>query len=56
MKDDAVMRELRKAREEQAKKFDYDLKAIVEELKATEAEVQDRVVVKEPKRLLKKTG
>lgn len=56
MNDDRILSELRQSREEHAKKYNYDLKAIVEDLKKTELEHIERVVSKEPKWLLRKTG
>ena len=51
---DEIVEEVRKAREEYAAKFDYDLEAIYEDLKASESRVKAEVVSltpKEPDRL-----
>jgi hypothetical protein len=48
--------ELHKLREERAKKFDYDLKAMFEDLKAFEKKQKIKTVSLTPKRTMKKTG
>ena len=50
MKDDPVVEEVRRARQEHAKRFDYDLKAIVAALKEHEQEHPERLVSFPPKR------
>ena len=51
---DPIVEEVRKARQEHAAKFGYDLKAIYDDLKATEKLGRHKVVSLPPKRLKKK--
>lgn len=50
---DPIVDEIRKYREEHAKKFNYDLRAIFEDLKKMEAAYSDRLVKLPPKRKVK---
>ena len=54
MWEDPIVEEVRKAREEHAAKFDYDLAAICRDLREKQAESGRRVIRREPK-LLKKS-
>lgn len=56
MEDDPIIAELRKIRDEHAKRFDYDIKAIIEDLQKSQEEQPGKLVEREPRRLLKKTG
>ncbi len=51
---DPIVEAVRKARQEHAAKFGYDLKAIYDDLKATEKLGSRKVVSLPPKRLTKK--
>lgn len=56
MDDDPIIAELRKIRDDHAREFNYDIKAIVEDLQKKEQEHTDKLVTREPRRILKKTG
>ena len=49
MWEDPIVEEVRKAREEHAAKFDYDLAAICRDLREKQTESGRRVVRREPK-------
>ena len=49
--DDPIVEEIRRIREEHAKKFDYDLDAIFADLKAREAQSEDVFVSFPAKRI-----
>ncbi len=51
MNDDFIIQEVRKARDEYAKKFDYDLKAICQDLQKKQEQPGKQVVSFPPKRL-----
>jgi hypothetical protein len=51
MKEDPVVAEVRKAREEHAARFGYDLDAIVQDFKTREGKDQAPVVSLPPKRI-----
>ena len=51
---DPIVEEVRKVRQDHAAKFSYDLKAIYDDLKATEKLGNRRVVSLPPKRLKKR--
>ncbi len=51
MKEDAVVAEVRQAREEHAARFGYDLDAIVRVFKTREGKDESRVVSLPPKRV-----
>lgn len=53
---DPIVEEVRRIREEHAARFDYDLKAIYEDLKKTERQSGRRIVTLPPKRLKEKQG
>ena len=46
---DEIVEEVRKAREEYAAKFDYDLEAIYNDLKASESRAEGKIVSLTPK-------
>jgi len=48
---DPIVEEVRKIREEHAAQFDYDLKAIYDDLKETERQSGRKIVSLPPKRL-----
>ena len=50
MRDDPVVEEVRRIREAYAKKFDYDLNAMAEDLRKREQEHPERLVSYPPKR------
>ena len=54
MKADPIIDEVRQGRQEHAAKFDYDLKAIFDDLKSSERESGVRTVECEPKFILRK--
>ncbi len=56
MKRDPIVEEVRKNREDHARKFNYDLKKICRDLKEKEKNYGDRVVSLPPKNYLKETG
>ena len=56
MKKDPIVEEVRKIREDHAKKFNYDLKRICKDLKEKEKHCGHKVVSLPPKRYLKATG
>ncbi|MEY6434018.1 hypothetical protein ABC977_16560 [Thioalkalicoccus limnaeus] len=56
MKEDPIVAEIRRFREEHAEKYGHDLKRIVEALREYEATSGRKVVYREPRLLLKKTG
>ncbi len=47
---DPIVAEVRKAREAYAKKFNYDIRAMCEDLKERQAQNRDKVVSRHPKR------
>lgn len=47
---DHIVDEVRKARDEYAKKFDYDIKAMCRDLKKRQSMNKDREIIKAPKR------
>jgi len=49
MRDDPIVEEVRRIREEYAKRFDYDLRAMAEDLREREQEHPDRLVTFPPK-------
>ncbi len=49
MRDDPLVEEVRRIREEYAKQFDYDLRAMAADLRNREQEHQDRLVTFPPK-------
>ena len=49
MRDDPIVEEVRRWRDEYAKQFDYDLAAMAEDLKKHEAEHPERLVSFPPK-------
>jgi len=51
---DPIVEEIRKGRREHAAKFNYDLKAICNDLRKREIELGDRVVSLPPKRVSEK--
>jgi len=51
MNDDSIIQEVRKARDEYAKKFDYDLDAICQDLQKKQEQPGKQVVSFPPKRL-----
>ena len=51
MKEDAVVAEVRRIRDEHAARFGYDLDAIVEDLKKREGKDESPVVCLPPKRI-----
>ena len=53
---DPIVAEIRKIRDEHAAKFNYDLNAIVRDLKKTEHKLGNRVVRMKPKLICRKTG
>ena len=53
---DPIVEEVRKAREEHAKRFNFDLHAICEDLRKKEKESGHPVVSLPPKRRLQATG
>ncbi len=53
---DPIVEEVRKARQEHAAKFNNDLKAIYDDLKASEKLENRKVVSLPPKRLKKREG
>jgi hypothetical protein len=56
MKEDPIVAEIRRFREEHAEKYGHNLKRIVESLREFEATSGRKVVHREPRLLLKKTG
>lgn len=56
MTEDPIVAEIRRFREEHAEKYGHDLKRIVEALREFEATSGRRVVHRELRLLLKKTG
>ena len=50
MRDDPIVEEVRRIREEYAKQFDYDLRAMAADLRTREQEHKDRLVTFPPKR------
>ena len=56
MKKDPIVEEVRKFREAHARKFNYDLKKICQDLKEKEKKYGNRVVSLLPKYYLKATG
>lgn len=56
MKKDPIVEEVRRIREAHAAKFNYDLKAICDDLKKKENKCEHPVVSLPPKRRLKATG
>ena len=56
MTEDPIVEDVRKARREHAEKHNNDLNAICEDFRQKEAKLADRLVSREPKRVLKKTG
>lgn len=55
MKNDPIVEEVRKVRDDHAKQFDYDLDAIVADIKHREAQNKDRLVRLEPRPSEKKS-
>lgn len=53
---DPIVESVREAREEHAKKFDYDLHKICEDLRSKQKDCGHRVVSLPPKRIPKATG
>lgn len=51
MKNDPIVEEIRRYREEYAKQFNYDIRAMVEDLRKREQEHPERMVSFPPKRL-----
>jgi hypothetical protein len=54
MKDDDIVAEVRKLRDAHARRFNYDLDAIVKDIKKREALNKDKVVCLPPKRIKSK--
>ncbi len=51
MIDDPIVAEVRRYRDEHAKKFNYDLKAIAEDIRSRQGKDGERVVTLPPKRI-----
>ncbi len=56
MTNDPIVDEIRKGRDDHAKKFNYDLDLIVKALQEDEKKSSDKFVNPGPKRILEKTG
>jgi hypothetical protein len=56
MFNDPIVEEVRKHRQEHAEKFNYNLDAIYNDLKAKEVNSKRTVVIRSPKLFLKATG
>ena len=56
MKEDPIVAEIRRFREEHAEKYGHDLKRIVEALREFETTSGRKVVYRKPRLLLKRTG
>ncbi len=56
MSKDEIVEEIRKYRDQHARKFDYDLKKICSDLKEKEKKYGNRVVTLPPKYHMKETG
>ena len=56
MKPDPIVEEVRKARQDHAAKFNYDMKAIFADLKEKEKACGHRIVSRPPRLCFKKTG
>ena len=54
MRDDPIVEEVRRIREEYAKQFDYDLSAMAADLRKREQDHRDRLVTFPPKRARKR--
>jgi len=50
MKDDPIVEEVRKGRQEHAARFNYDLEAIVRDIRSREGKDGEKVVTLPPKR------
>lgn len=53
---DPIIEALHKEREEHARQYGYNVHAIAEALKLSQESSDRKVVIREPKRFLKKTG
>jgi hypothetical protein len=56
MNNDPIVEEVRKARDQHAAQFDYDLKKILEDIQKSQEQYGSRLVRRSPKLLLKATG
>ena len=56
MTEDPIVNEVRKAREEYASQFDFDLQAICEDLQEKQGQRGEKVVSFPPKRPVKSSG
>jgi hypothetical protein len=55
MWEDEIVKEIRKYREDHAKKFNFDIKAIYEDLKERETENRSKKITLQPRKHLKQT-
>lgn len=56
MSKDPIVEEVRERRRAHAERFNHDLAAICEDFRKKEADLAERIVTREPKRILKHTG